>query len=382
MKTRRWLVLAVLLGALSEEAARAACPPRATWPTPEWPDDTATTSTARAQAIAALEDYAFTLVGKDVDRKGRRTDGLVIIKGGRLIYEKYARGYDATRSHLTWSVSKSLTSALAGVAVKLGRIKVENSICKYRAYHNPDICRVTVENTLTFGTGLDWAETYENDLPRASSVGAMLYGEGRLDMAEFVAGHPFRADPGTLCTYSSGDSVLLSSVLTSTLQPVYGQAFPHTLLLNRLGMKNTALERDAKGTFVGSSYWYAPPREMARLGFLYLNDGCWEGDRLLPEGWVQKSTTVSDVFKKDRQDNDPDDRFGYAWYANVPVPELGMDKPYPDLPDDAYAARGHWGQSITVVPSMDTVVVRVGDDRETHITDFNTLLKLALEVAQ
>lgn len=382
MKSRPWPLVATVMSCLSVQAAHATCPPQASWPTPDWPDDTAATAAAKGDAIKSLEDYLFTLKGADVDRKGIRTDAVVIIKDGRLIYEKYARGYDANRSHLAWSVSKSVTSALAGIAVGEGRIQVGESVCKYRSFKNTDICRVSVENVLTFGSGLNWAESYENDLPRASSVGAMLYGEGRRDMAEFVAGHPFRADPGTLCSYSSGDTVLLSSVVTAVMQPVHGVGFAHELLFNKVGMKNATLERDQKGTFTGASYFYAPARDMARFGYLYLNDGCWDGERILPEGWVQKSVTVSDVFKKARIGNEAVDRSGYSWWTNQAVPEAGLDKPFPDVPDDMYAARGHWGQSITVIPSKRLVVVRLGDDRETGITDFNLLLKHALEVAQ
>jgi len=378
---RGLLVLVTTVGGVAGALpARAACPPRATWPTPDWEDATAQTMQQKSAQVAALESYAFTLKGADNAREGIRTDGVVIIHAGRVVYEKYARGYTAQSPHLAWSATKSVTSALTGIAVARGLLRVEDSICLHRRFDNPEVCRITVEDLLTFGSGLEWSESYENDLPRASSVGAMLYGEGHKDMVKFVAGHPFRANPGETWSYSSGDTVLLSGVLQQVMGP-QDFLFTHTLLFNRLGMTRSTVERDQKGVFVGSSYWYAPPREMARFGYLYLNDGCWRGERLLPEGWVATSVAPSEPLKRNRITTDPTDVSGYSWWLNRPVPEANIPVPFPDVPEDAYAARGHWGQSITVVPSRDVIIVRVGDDRETGVMDYNQFLKLALEVA-
>jgi CubicO group peptidase (beta-lactamase class C family) len=348
--------LAALVAALVLPwAARAECPTRASWPTTGWTARTAETAAAKAAQIQALEDYAFTLTGKDAERKGIRTEGVVIIKGGELIYEKYARGFDAQKRHLGWSVTKSITNALTGIAVSKGALSLEDSICTYVQAPRQENCRIKVKDVLEFATGLDWKENYEGQGNQVSSVLAQLYGEGRRDMATFVAGHVARDAPGETYLYSSGDAVLLR-------RQGADERYPWTFLFDPIGMKSAVYERDAKGTPVGSSYVYATPRDFAKFGYLFLNDGCWGGTRLLPEGWVTASSAVSAAFR-----NRPLERDGVQgrmFWLNRAVPEQQVPKPWPDAPDDTYLAKGHWGQYVFIIPSLDLVIVRTGDDRD------------------
>ncbi|MCA9710871.1 MAG: serine hydrolase, partial [Myxococcales bacterium] len=208
---------------------------------------------------------------------------------------------------------------------------------------------------------------------------------GALDMAAFVGHHPSEAPPGTLYRYSSGDSVLLSAVLAGALPPDLHDTFPQRFLFGPLGMRSAVFEQDRAGTFVGSSYVYATPRDMARFGTLYLHDGCWDGERVLPEGWVARSTEVNPVFVVEASyewSRDGDAVPGRHWWTNHPVPDLGIDSVWPSVPPDAFQAAGHWGQSITVVPSEQLVVVRTADDREPGALDEDRFLSLALAVAQ
>ena len=375
--------LACALAALSAPSAEAApCPQRAQWPTEDWPTPSSEVAAARAAEVRALEDYAFTLTGKDEERRGIRTDAVLIIQGGRLVYERYGRGYTAQMRHLAWSVTKTVTNALTGLAVARGAVTLEDSICRHLPLGKEALCRIRVQDLLEFSSGLDWKETYENQSNQVSSVLAMLYGEGRQDKSAFVASHRLRDAPGTTYAYSSGDSVLLAGVLDRALRPALGEAYPWTLLFDVLGMRSAALERDAAGVPVGSSYFYATPRDLAKLGFLYLNDGCWEGQRLLPEGWVAASTAVSTPFRTRPLNHAPGDVQGRSIWLNRPVPEQHVEKPWPSVPDDAFAARGHWGQSITVIPSLDMVVVRVADDRQKRALDFDRFLFLAIAVGR
>jgi CubicO group peptidase (beta-lactamase class C family) len=145
------------------------CPTRASWPTEEWPRNPVNT-TAKAAEIKALEDYAFTLVGKDSERLGYRTEGLVIIKNGAIIYERYGRGFDETKRHLSWSVAKSFSSALVGIAVKQGALRLEDSICEHLSeYQGTPQCAITVKDAITFGTALGWQEEYEDQSYQVSS---------------------------------------------------------------------------------------------------------------------------------------------------------------------------------------------------------------------
>ena len=120
------------------------CPTGVPWPTEQWPSPVAAVATQRAAQIKALEDYAFTLTGEDSDRLGLRTDSLLIIHRGELVYEKYARGWNSTQRHISWSVNKSVTSALTGVAVAEGALQIDDSICKYVKPSRDEACRITV----------------------------------------------------------------------------------------------------------------------------------------------------------------------------------------------------------------------------------------------
>ncbi|HYO53706.1 serine hydrolase [Archangium sp.] len=384
MRRLRGMSPLFLAGALAlAQPARAECPTRSTWPTEDWPDAKAEVAVARATQIKALEDYAFTLEGRDEERKGLRTDGVVLIHKGRVVYERYGRGFDVGKRHLSWSMSKSFTSALTGLAVKRGAVSLDDSICEHVGgkVKVRDNCAITVRHLLEFASGLDWKESYEGESNQSSSVLAMLYGEGHEDMVSFVANHPLRDAPGTSWDYSSGDTVLLSGVLDAALRPSLGRDWPWVLLFEVLGMKSATWERDGQGVVVGSSYLYATPRDLAKFGFFYLNDGCWAGERVLPEGWVADSTRVSEPIRRKPYNLGREDSQGWQWWLNRPVPGQRESLPWPNVPEDAYAARGHWGQSISIIPSKDLIVVRTADDRAGGFS-LDTFLKLALAVVE
>jgi CubicO group peptidase (beta-lactamase class C family) len=384
---KAWALVALALAAPVSVPASAgegpsACPPRSPWPAESWPSHEEAVRAERSTEIAALERYAFTRIGTDGERKGIRTDAVLIVQGGAVVFERYARGWDASHRHLTWSVTKSLTDALAGVAVHQGLLSIDDSVCKHLPSLPSSICGVTVAHLLGMASGLDWKEGYENESTQESSVLAMLYGQGRADMGRFNAGHVQRDRPGASWLYSSGDTCLLAKVIGQAMRPRFGPSFPWPALFDRIGARRVAFERDASGDFVASSYWYATARDAARLGFLYLNDGCWSGVRLLPEGWVAGSTRVGPAFKRKRYAAEPTDVYGRHWWVNVAVPEANIPKPFPSAPEDLYLARGHWGQSVSVIPSLDLVVVRFADDREAGAFDLNRFLELAIAVGK
>lgn len=359
------------------------CPAGVALPAGDWPvrSDLAAT---RAKEIAALEQYAFTLTGKDEERKGIRTDAVLIVQGGRVVYERYARGFDPSKRHLTWSISKSVLDVVTGAAVGRGLIAEGDSICKHlpAARVRPTSCPVTVGDLLAFGSGLAWKEVYENESNQASSVLAMLYGEGHADMAAFVAGHEVRDPPGASWRYSSGDTTLLAGVLDGALRPTLGEAFAWKLVFEPLGVRSAAWERDVRGTLVGSSYLYATARDLARVGWLYLHDGCHAGTRLVPAGWVARSTSVPPAFLGRALRDGAKEVPGRQWWVNRAVPERDVPAPWPSAPADAFAALGHWGQSMTVIPSLDLLIVRFGDDRETGALDLDRFLALAIAVGR
>lgn len=361
------------------EVDPAACPSDVQPLGVRWPER----SDVPADRVAALDAVLFPpdVDRADPERRGVRTDGVVIVHHGEIVYERYGADWEPEERHLAWSVTKTFTNVLTGIAVHDGLLNLEDPICRFVKASSPASCSVTVGDLLTFSSGWDWHETYENSSPVSSSVLAMLYGEGRGDMVRFVTGHALRDPPGTSWMYSSGDTNVLSGVAGAALKPLFGEKFPWMVLFDPLGMKPT-WERDGAGTYVGSSYLWATPRDLARFGLFLLHDGCWNGQRLVPAGWVAASIEPSEAMRGKVLDRDPGDVQGRQIWLNRTVPDIGqVTLPWPSVPEGAFAARGHWGQAIAVIPSADLVVVRTADDRD-GTADFDRILALSLALVE
>ena len=226
---------------------------------------------------------------------------------------------------------------------------------------------------------------------------AMLYGPGSADMAGYAAARPWReagpvcprAGPGMCFYYSSGDSNILMALLRDRIEPAQDyESFPWDGLFDVIGMDSAVFETDGTGTFVGSSYVYATPQDLARWGLLYLNDGRWDGRQVLPAGWADQAATPNPSFvatcgpavagRPDRCIAEP--RYGMHWWTNRPVADGNTDgeEPFwPELPADLYFALGHWGQKVYILPSRELVIVRTADDRDGSFSD-RTFLGLAV----
>jgi hypothetical protein len=168
----------------------------------------------------------------------------------------------------------------------------------------------------------------------------MLFKEA--NMGAYAANSSLRHSPGQVFNYSSGTANILSLILRKAIGEDYYYRFPYEQLFEKIGMYSAVLEPDASGTFVGSSYCYATARDWARFGLLYLHDGIWNGQRILPEGWVKWTTTGTS--------------YGALWWLNR---DDGGVRRYPHIPADCYACEGYEGQYVWVIPGSDLVVVRL-----------------------
>lgn len=360
---------APVLARLSLALGLLFCLPHASaenWPAADW----AVAPAPVTPAVAALEAYAFP-ARDDESRKGVRTDALLVIRDGQVIYERYAGPTQATTPHLAWSVSKSLMATTLGVAYGKGLFKLDDPVASYyppMAAH-PDI---KIGHLLNWASGLDWQEGYEY-APVKSSVVAMLYTRGRADMAAFTVGFAQVAAPGTRFLYSSGDANLLAAALRGMVGEQAYADYPWTALFEPLGITSAVWERDAAGTFVGSSYAYLTARDMARVGLLMARDGRWGEQQLLPKAWVAFNRTPFANYQPTKE-TEGDAIPGGQWWLNVPI--AGTAKPWPDAPDDTFAALGHWGQALYVLPTQKLVIVRYADDRDKSYSH-DQLLKLA-----
>jgi CubicO group peptidase (beta-lactamase class C family) len=354
--TRLMFALALLLLACAVSAE--------TWPGQAWPMH----PLGRSAALTALETYAFSPRDEET-RKGVRTDALLIIHDGEGVYERYGGVTRADTPHLTWSISKSILATVLGVAFGEGRFKLEHPVARFYPPFSAH-ADIKLQDLLHWASGLDWQEDYEY-APLNSSVVAMLYTRGRGDMARYAAEHGVASAPGTSYRYSSGDSTVLAAALKSMVGDSAYADYPWTALFDPLGITSATWERDATGTFVGSSYAYMTARDLARIALLMERGGRWQDRQLLPKAWVDFNLTPYKSLTPTPTAEAP----GGHWWLNKKAD--GKPGPWSDAPPDTFAALGHWGQALYVIPSAGLVIVRYADDRDGSY-DHNQLLKLAL----
>ncbi len=299
-----------------------------------------------AAALNAAIDAVFAEPNADAPR---RTRALVVVHGGRIVAERYAEGFGAEVPMIGWSMTKTALNALIGLRIKDGKLATtQASLLPEWRSKDDQRAKITLDALLTMTSGLAFDESYGDT---DSDVVQMLFGSG--DMARYAAAKPLLSPPGSEWHYSSGTSLILARALRDSFASEDDYlAFPRRRLFDPLGMRSAVLEIDASGTFVASSFLYASPRDWARLGLLYLRDGVWNGERLLPEGWVQYSLTPATL---------SDGRYGAHLWLKLPQSDaLGE----PPMPEDAFYMLGHDEQIVAIVPSRDLVIVRLGLTRK------------------
>ncbi len=290
------------------------------------------------------------------EKPANKTRAVVVLKDGQLIGEQYATGFDKDTPILGWSMTKSITSALVGILVKEGKIKINEPV-DIPEWKEDERSAITMNNLLQMSSGLKWGEVYTT----ISDVTKMLGLEG--DMYQQAISVPLEVAPDTKFYYSSGTTNIVAGLLKKQFDRVEDYwAFAHMALLDKIGMHSAVMEPDASGTFVGSSYCFATPRDWAKFGQLYLNDGVWQGERILPEGWVDYSRTPANASEK-----------GYGAFF-----WLNADGQLADVPKDMYACNGFQGQRVFILPSQNLVVVRMGLS-DVGAFDFNEFLKEIIE---
>jgi len=305
-----------------------------------------------------LHEFNLSLLNKALDKafeepnpeQPRRTRAVVIVYQGNLIAERYAPNITKDTALIGWSMTKSITSALVGIRVKQGELDIHDP-APVPEWQKPDDPRrkITLDHLLKMNSGLEFDETYESD--PLSDVNTMLF--TKPDMGAFATSFPLASEPGIVWSYSSGTTMIISKILRHSFddQEEY-LSFPRKELFNKIGMRSAVLEPDASGTFAGASYGYATARDWARFGLLYLNNGIWNGESILPDGWVNYTTTPAPASDKGE--------YGAQFWLNKGTSEDPKDRKYPQLPRDAFFCLGHNEQSVTMIPSLQLVVVRLG----------------------
>ena len=278
----------------------------------------------------------------------KRTRAVVVLHHGQVVAERYAPGFGPETPLPGWSMTKSVMNALVGILVRDGQLTLGApvQIPEWRASGDPR-SHITLDQLLRMSSGLEFDE--DMDDPRADIYEMLL---ATPDMASFAIQKPLRSAPGRTWQYSSGTSMILARVLRNLINDDSGyRTLPRRALFGPLGMTSAVLETDASGTFAGASFMYATARDWARFGQLYLQDGVWNGQRILPDGWVSYTRTPAPA--------DPKRDYGAHFWLNVPDYH-GTDR---TEPPGTFHAGGHEGQFVTVVPSADVVIVRLGHTR-------------------
>jgi CubicO group peptidase (beta-lactamase class C family) len=317
-------------------------------PAQPWPLGAAGPREPAPPEVEAAIDRAFAEPQGEPGRV-RATTAVVVVHDGRLIAERYAPGYGPDVPMLSWSMGKSVVAALVGVAVRERRLDLTTPprVPEWSGADDPR-SEITLDQLLRMSSGLDFDETYGP----ATDASRMLFLHA--DTGAFAARSQPAAPPDAVWSYSSGTSNLVSRLLRDAFRGDLDAMvrWSREGLFDPADMTSAFLEPDASGTFIGSSFAFMTARDWARFGELHRRDGEWFGRRILPEGWVRYVTTPTP--------RAPLGRYGAHWWLNAGDPRDPSQRPWPALPPDVFAARGHSGQWVVVAPASKLVVVRLG----------------------
>ncbi len=346
----------IVLAALGSAAAP--------WPTKAWPESTPEVEGLNRAALASLDSEL-------ASGKQGYVNSMLVIRHGRIVYENnydHSRDYDRLFAgkgapgiykyfdpdwhpyyrrgplHTMQSVSKSVTSALIGIAIGRGEIpgvdaKVMPYFSAFPVAPDPHRDRMTLRDVLTMRTGIRWDEW--SAYTDATNDCAVM--ESKEDWVGYVLAQPMADEPGKVFLYNSGATELLSHLIRkATGKPADDYASEH--LFAPLNIE-FFWKRTPTGLADTEGGLYLAPRDLAKIGYLYLKDGVWDGKRILPEGWVKTSTTSLTAT------SEKGIGYGYSWWALPPNRAATQG---------AFLAWGYGGQLLIVVPELDLIAVFTG----------------------
>jgi len=303
------------------------------WPTLEWPQ-------GAPPAAIGKERFGELLATAFRGEAVGATHALLIVQGGRLVFERYGEGFGPGATYPSWSKAKSITQALVGLLVGDGRLDIHAPAAapEWSAPGDPRAA-ITLDQLLRMSSGLKFVEDYVPG--HTSDVIEMLFGAGKADVAHYAASQPLEHAPGSFWSYASGTTNIVARLAGEAAGGDLNR-FIRERLFEPLGMRSPIPKFDAAGTFIGSSYCFASARDFARFGLLYLRDGVWEGRRLLPEGWVDYARTPTF-----QQPGVTEGRYGAHWWLDI-------------AGEGSFSANGYDGQYTVLVPDLDLILVRHG----------------------
>lgn len=312
------------------------------WPTEQWKECAPDQVGMDPLKLKELNEEIRLLLEMQIN-----VHSVLIVKDGYIVAEQYySEDYTADSLHRIYSCTKSLTSALIGIAIEEEYLTgVEELMVDFfpeyeiqnMSAHKEDI---NLEDLLTMSSGLEW---YEMDYPYGDDRNTFRQWIDQGAGVQFVLDRPMVAAPGYMYSYSTGSSHVLSGILQNATG-ARTDSFAVKHLFEPLGIDQYYWPVDGHGIAYGGSAVHLTPRDMARFGYLYLMEGEWEGKQIIPKDWVEVSQQKH-IERKYIEDN----YYGYHWWVS-------------DY--STYSAVGFAGQWITVVPEHNLVVVVTNDFTE------------------
>jgi CubicO group peptidase (beta-lactamase class C family) len=308
-------------------------PPPATEPDALWPTGEKTQLIDNISLQAALNDPVL---------QGPGMRAIVVVHDGRIVGETYGQGFTASTPLQGWSMTKTVNAALVGMAVKDGKLSLDQRHL-FPQWAGDARAEMSIADLMAMSGGLEWNE----DQGIVTDPARMEYLVG--DAAAFARDRRLAAPPGTKFHYSSGESVLLTR---SWQNGEAARSYPRERLFMPLGMNSAVLESDETGTFLGEGFLYANAHDWARFGEFLRLGGEWNGQQLLPAGFVDYMRSPAPASD---EGHGPVYGRGQVWLARG----QGFD-----LPADTFMLEGHLRQVIAIIPSQKLVILRMGLTRE------------------
>jgi CubicO group peptidase (beta-lactamase class C family) len=314
----------------------------------------------KADVVKAALDWGMA-------QKEQNTRAIVFVYKDKIVGERYAPGWTKDTPQISWSEGKSITSTLVGILVKDGLLKLDD-FAPIKEWQKPGDPRgqIRIRHLLNMSSGLDFPYLGINgpESYRLENKHARIYFDG-LNVFEHAINNAQEIPPNSKWRYHNSDPLTLGKIVRDTVE-ARGEnylTFPQRALFDRIGIRNAVLETDAWGNFILTGFDYMSARDWARFGLLYLHDGVWQSQRILPEGWTQFVSTPAPA--------DPSLGYGGLFWTN-------RGHAWAGVPEDAYRADGAMGQYTMIVPSRDAVIVRLGPSEANPAQYFAELSKRLL----
>ncbi|MEM9880902.1 MAG: serine hydrolase [Pseudomonadota bacterium] len=310
-------------------------------------------------ALTAAVDLAFAATPETY------TAAFIVAHKGQIVAERYRDGVTVQTQLPSWSMGKTLTAILIGRLIYLGYLQLDQP-APIAQWQHDERKHITIRDLLQMSSGLDftatWAQDYRPEMGYPDH--SLIYG-GAVDSYQLALSRPLVHPPGTLGAYKNGDTLALGALIKQACQDL-GEpyfAWPQKVLFDPLGIDRFVLEPDPYGNLLLSGFNYGTPRHWLTLGQLLLQDGVWQGERLLPEGYVDFLRTPAEGWRgRYWMEDGPE-----GWTGSIYGGQLWLNR-YPKadawpLPEDACFMLGIGGQYTFFIPSLELVIVRMGHVR-------------------